>query len=200
VNSVALQYARGLVGSKIGGYLVKAVVKESNDTLRMVCECTTCGQSNKMTLAVLQTEERSLGRVRCQNYQRHPVAPKAVTPNWKQMNDGDFNKFVSSLSSEVYKGLFSSKDGQLFQRRVNCMSIRPKTREEGLANKAAAAREKERTAAQKVVAKLFNACLWSNHKMPFEGGIDGWIALPQVTKDEIIRYYELDTKNWSVIQ
>jgi hypothetical protein len=196
MNSVTMHYARQIVGTKIGNWLVKAVIREG-ESLRMLCECLVsgCGQGNKFTLAQLQAEGRS-PRQRCTNWQRHIVAKKPAGPDCRAMNDADFYRWVSDLSSDAYRVYFASDE---FKARVNRMPARPKTREEGLANKEAAELQQRRKEAQHIVANLFCATLACNHKMPFDGGIDGWLKLSPQEQTDIKTYYSLDTKNWSVM-
>jgi hypothetical protein len=115
--------------------------------------------------------------MRCPNWQRHPVEKAAPAPDWTTMSDDEFRKFERGLSSDAYRKLLAN---QQFVDRVNALP-KPKTREQAIADKAAADKEAKLAPHRAIYTNLYFACIDNRHKMPVKS-LEEWIALPEATR------------------
>jgi len=194
MNNVSVLNARDFIrgGGHFGNY-VATTYELQGDRVILSAICNECGAKNHIPWSHTTIEARTPGTVLCINRERHAPVAKAVEQDWASMDQAQFKKYIATLQSDVFLKMcrtnpaFAARNEETPNTYVDTRQV--------IAGKD----ERDRVA---LVAKhrsqfenAYYAYEYHNLPQPFRG-VEGWMALPEATRQAIIKQFDLHNVNW----
>ena len=194
MNNVAILNARNFIrdGGKFGNYVATSYELQG-DRIILSCSCDACGAKNKIPYSHVNIEARTPGTVRCVNIERHAPKAKAAEPDWTLMSSAEFKAYVKRMPADAFIKLCRSNP--VFAARNEETPTTYVDTRQVIAGKD----ERDRAAlVAKHSAQFENAYYaheFHNLPQPFRG-VEGWMALPEATRQAVIKQFDLNNVNW----
>jgi hypothetical protein len=192
-SELSIRIARNLVGQTIGNWTAKEV-RVDRGVVKIVCQCTNtaCQHSRLLSLNEVQMEQRQAGVVRCPAWERHVLVPKDVTKPQPLTLD-----LINKMPADEYRRRLEREPG-FRERAESILATAPKAidRKQAIEQKEVHDREAKLAPARAMFKNAWYAYDSNNLKAPFHR-LEGWLALDEETRQNIIKRFDLNNTDWT---
>jgi hypothetical protein len=192
-SELSIRIARQLIGTVVGNWKCQEV-RIDRGVVKVICQCTNsaCQHSRLLTLNEIQMEQRQAGCIRCPGWERHAIAPKELKKPQLLTLD-----MINRMPADEYRRRLEHEPG-FRERAESILASAPKAidRQQAIEQKEAHDREAKLAPARAMFENAWYAYDSNNLKAPFHR-LEGWLALDEETRQNIIKRFDLNNTDWT---